>query len=114
MGGPAVRGSAPLPNGATGPLPASVDTWAKLITQVGLPTLFSIVLLYVVINDVRGTMKVIEANEEARTKLLQDTQSAFIEAIEKSADRFERAIDKNIQVNREIAERYHGRNAPPN
>lgn len=100
----------PSGNGLT-TLPPWLAPIATLITQVGVPTVFAGVLLWFVLTRVGSTLDTIEANEAARTKLLQDTQLAFIQAIERSADRFEASIDKNIATNRELAERYN--RSPP-
>lgn len=93
----------PVANG----IPGWVDAAAKLTTTVGVPTVFAAVLLYFVLVNVHDTLQVIENNEEARTRLLAETQAAFIAAIDRSAERFEIAINGNIKANEKMAEIAH-------
>ena len=101
----------PRPAG-TQPLPGWLGSAVAVTTQVGVPTVFAAVLLWFVLTRVNGTLVNIEEGEVRRTQLLEQTQRTFIDSIERQTLRFEQAIDKNITVNRELAERYH-RPPPP-
>jgi hypothetical protein len=83
-------------------VPAWIAPWVAVTTQVGVPTVFAGVLLWFVLTKVGGAMDTIAAGESARTKILLDTQQSFLAALEHQTDRFEKAIDKNIEANREI------------
>ena len=84
------------------PLPSWITPWVAVVTQVGVPTVFAGVLLWFVLTKVGGAVDVIAAGESARTKILLDTQMSFLAALEAQTTRFEKAIDKNIEANREI------------
>lgn len=101
-----------MPGGSPSAMPGWLQAAAQLTTTVGVPTVFAAYLLWFVTTRVGATLEVIESNERVRTKLIEDTQAAFVMAIERSADRFDKAIDKNIAVNRELAERYRRSTGP--
>ena len=93
-----------MANGTPPPIPgyAWVDTAARLVTTVGVPTVFAAYLLWFVTTRVGATLEVIEANEQARTKMLQETQNVFVTAIEGQTVRFEQALKENRDVGREL------------
>jgi hypothetical protein len=102
------NGGTPSPPAA--PLPGWLGPVVTLTTQVGVPTVVAGVLLWFVLFRIDGAMKDIQEQEDARTKLVAAMQESVIAALERNADRFEKAIDKNISINQAIADRYH---APP-
>jgi hypothetical protein len=102
--GPPSLGSGPP--GA--PLPGWLAPVVQLTTQVGIPTVFALVLLWFVLTRLDKALSVIETQEEARTTVVEQMGNNFIAGLEKQASRFELAIQQNIAVNRELAERYHG------
>jgi hypothetical protein len=104
-----------MPNGGTPPTPAPLPGWLgpviTLTTQVGVPTVVAGVLLWFVLFRIDGAMKDIQEQEDTRTRLVAAMQDSVIAALERNADRFEKAIDKNISINQAIADRY--RETPP-
>lgn len=102
--GPA--GSPPSPTSP--PLPGWIGLVVQLTTQVGIPTVFALVLLWFVLTRLDKALSVIETQEEARTTVVERMGDTFIAGLDKQASRFEQAIKENIAVNRELAERYHG------
>jgi hypothetical protein len=98
------------PPGAA-PLPGWLGPVVTLTTQVGVPTVVAGVLLYFVLFRVDGAMKVIQENEETRTKIIAAMQETLIATLNTQTDKFVRAIDANIAANRELAARYE--RSPP-
>ena len=104
-------GAAPPPQSASAPLPGWLGPVVTLTTQVGVPTVVAGVLLWFVLFRIDGAMKDIQEQEDTRTRMVAAMQDSVIAALERNADRFEKAIDKNMRLNQELAERY--RAAPP-
>jgi hypothetical protein len=104
-------GTPPPPAPAAAPLPGWLGPVVTLTTQVGVPTVVAGVLLWFVLMRVDGAMRHIQEEEDLRTAKVGEMQAAVIAALERNADRFERAIQENIAANRALAERSHA--APP-
>ncbi len=100
-------GAAPPPPSASAPLPAWLGPVVTLTTQVGVPTVVAGVLLWFVLFRIDGAMKDIQEQEDTRTRMVAAMQDSVIAALERNADRFEQAIDKNMRLNQDLAERYH-------
>lgn len=97
------------------PLPGWLGPLVTVTTQVGVPTVVAAVLLWFVLFRVDGAMKVIQENEEERTRMVNAMQDSLIAAIErntnrldKQTDTFVRAIDDNIRANQAIAAQLRG------
>jgi hypothetical protein len=99
-------GAPPSGPSAPAPLPGWLGPVVTLTTQVGVPTVIAGVLLWFVLTRVDGAMRAIQAEEDLRTVKVGEMQTAVIAALERNADRFERAIQDNIAANRALAERY--------
>ena len=93
------------------PLPGWLGPLVTITTQVGVPTVVAGVLLWFVLFRIDGAMKDIQEQEDTRTQMVAAMQDSVIAALERNAERFEQAIDKNMRLNQELAERYHA--APP-
>jgi hypothetical protein len=99
------------PTPAAPQLPGWLGPLVTITTQVGVPTVVAGVLLWFVLFRIDGAMKDIQEQEDTRTRMVAAMQDAVIAALERNADRFEKAIDKNIAFNQTLVERYHA--APP-
>ena len=92
------------------PLPGWLGPLVTVTTQVGVPTVVAAVLLWFVLFRVDGAMKVIQDNEEERTRMVNAMQDTLIAAINRNTERLDRqtdkfvaAIDQNIAANQAIA-----------
>ena len=92
------------------PLPGWLGPLVTVTTQVGVPTVVAAVLLWFVLFRVDGAMKVIQDNEEERTRMVNAMQDTLIVAINRNTERLDRqtdkfvaAIDQNIAANQAIA-----------
>lgn len=74
---------------------------------MGVPTVFAGVLLYFVLFKVGNTLEVIEQGEKERTAIIAAMQDTLVSALDKQADRFERAIESNIKANEKMSEVAH-------
>src|SRR5262245_22323625 len=106
MGSPASP-SLPPPGGA-----GWVDIVTRLVVQLGFPTVIAGVLLWFVLVRVDGTLKMIQEQEDTRTKLTLAMQEKVIAALDTLGLRFDKAIDENIRANRELAVQYLVRRPP--
>jgi uncharacterized protein HemX len=88
------------------PVPGWIGIAAQITTQVGVPTVVAGVLLWFVLFRVDGAMKVIQEQEQTRTEMVQKMQDALIAALDREGTAFNSAVDRNIQTNRENAERF--------
>ena len=96
MGTPAAPSASP-------PLPGWLGPIVTLTTQVGVPTVVAGVVLWFVLFRVDSTLKIIQENEENRTRMVAAMQDSLVSALNHNASTFEKAIDKNIAVNEEHA-----------
>jgi hypothetical protein len=91
---------------------SSVPAWlapvVQITTSLGVPTVFAGVLLWYVLTRIDGAMRIIQEQEDTRTKMVAAMQDTLISTLERQTTAFEAAIHENIAVNRELAERYHG------
>jgi len=83
-----------------------VDVAARIIVQLGFPTVIAGVLLWFVLVRVDGTLKMIQEQEDTRTKLTLAMQDKLIVALDQLGARFDQAIDANIRANRDLAAKY--------
>ena len=97
------------------PLPGWLGPLVTVTTQVGVPTVVAAVLLWFVLFRVDGAMKVIQDNEEERTRMVNAMQDTLIAAINRNTERLDRqtdkfvnAIDQNISANQAIAAQLRG------
>jgi uncharacterized membrane protein (DUF4010 family) len=114
MGAPASGAGPPAP----APLPGWLGPVITLTTQVGVPTVVAGVLLWFVLFRLDGTLTVMRQSGDDQVRTLAAMQDTLIAALDKQAERFERAIAENIAVNKELAARYElhtygGASAPP-
>jgi hypothetical protein len=110
MAGMGPAGSSPSqpPLGSGPGLPAWLAPVVQLTAWLGVPTMFAGILLWFVLTQVGSAMSTIQRAEDERIKAVLAMQQALVTTIERQTDRFEKAMDENIKVNRELAERYHG------
>src|SRR5262245_9146145 len=90
-------------------LPSQPGWLAPLITvttQLGVPTVIAGVLLWFVLARVDGTLKIIQEQEDTRTKLVIAMQDKLIAALDQLGARFDQAINENIKANRDLASKY--------
>ena len=52
------------PNGTPSPVPAWLQPLSQIITTVGIPSLFAVVLLWYVLTKLDSALRIIMANEE--------------------------------------------------
>jgi hypothetical protein len=97
-----------MPNGpsAPPPLPGWLGSVVQITTQVGVPTVFAGILLWFVLFRMDATLRVIEQSEDARTKLITAVQEALATHMDRQGELFERAMQENIQANKENADRF--------
>jgi hypothetical protein len=93
---PAATPGAPGP-----PLPGWLGPLVSVTTQVGVPTVVAGVLLWFVLFRVDGTLKLIQDQEETRTRMVSAMQDTLVAALDRQNKSFADAIDKNIQFNKE-------------
>jgi len=91
-------------NGTQNPTPPpGVPVWVpyavQIISTLGISTLFAGVLLWFTLSRIDGTLVVIQNNEARRTELLISIEHAFIAALDAQSDRFDKAIQMNIEAN---------------
>jgi hypothetical protein len=86
------------------PLPGWLGPVVTLTTQVGVPTVIAGVLLYFVLFRLDTTLKIIESTEGDRVKIISAMQDTLVAALDKSADRFEKAMQANMALNRDLYE----------
>jgi hypothetical protein len=103
-------GPGPAPGGP--PLPGWLGPIVTVTTQVGVPTVFAGVLLWFVLLKVGGAMEAMQKGEEDRTRVMAAMQDTLIAALDRLGARFEKAVDENIRVNRELASHYASPPAP--
>jgi hypothetical protein len=99
-------GSGPPPPASAAPVPSWLQPLVSITTNLGFPVVVAGLLLWFVLTRVDGAMRHIQAEEDLRTQKVADMQTAVIAALERNADRFERAIQENIAANRALAERH--------
>jgi hypothetical protein len=87
------------------PLPGWLGPIVTITTQVGVPTVVAGVLLYFVLFRVDGALKVIQENEEARTRIVSAMQDTIVAALDRQTKEFDESFKENIQANKEIAAR---------
>jgi hypothetical protein len=100
--------SPPSPLGSGPGMPGWLAPVVQLTAWLGVPTMFAGILLWFVLTQVGSAMTTIQRAEDERIKAVLAMQQALVSTIERQSERFEKAIEENIQVNRELAERYHG------
>jgi hypothetical protein len=88
-------------------MPGWLGPLVSVTTQFGVPTVFAAVLLWFVLFKVDGAMRAIQEGEETRTKIVAAMQDTLVAALEKQADRFEKAIKENIEANERMADLAH-------
>jgi len=64
------------------------------------------VLLWFVLARVDGTLKMIQEQEDTRTKITVAMQEKVIAALDSLGARFDKAIDANIKANQDLASQY--------
>jgi hypothetical protein len=113
-------GPSPGPGMAPAALPGWLGPIVTVTTQVGVPTVVAAVLLWFVLFRVDGAMKVIQENEEERTRMVNAMQDTLIVAINRNTERLDRqtdkfvaAIDQNIAANQAIAAQLRAYLGPP-
>ena len=107
MGAPSSPGG--LPSGG-----GWVDIVTRLVVQLGFPTVIAGVLLWFVLVRVDGTLKMIQEQEDTRTKIAMAMQDSLLAALERLGGRFDQAIHANIKANQDLAAQYAVRRpAPP-
>ncbi len=94
------------PAAPTPPGPMWLQPVVQLTTTLGVPTVIAGVLLWFVLFRMGATLEVIEKNEDDRTHIAAAMQDSLIAALNRNADRFDKAVDRNIEVNRQLADRY--------
>jgi hypothetical protein len=87
------------------PLPGWLGPLVSVTTQVGVPTVVAGVLLWFVLFRVDGTLKMIQDEEENRTRMVSAMQDTLVAALDRQNKSFADAIDKNIQFNKEATMR---------
>ncbi len=87
------------------PLPGWLGPIVTVTTQVGVPTVVAGVLLYFVLFRVDGALKIIQEEEETRTKIAAAMQDSLVAALDRNNKTFNDAIDRNIAYNREAMNR---------
>jgi hypothetical protein len=107
----------PHQNGGSSPLtlPSWLQPLAAIITQVGVPTVIAMVLLYFVLTNVSGALQKIQEQEDLRTTFVAQMQKDLIlslntqteifkGALDAQTGAFDRAIDRNIAaIERNVA-----------
>jgi hypothetical protein len=88
------------------PAPSWLGPLITVTTQLGVPTVIAGVLLWFVLARVDGTLKLIQEQEDTRTKLTLAMQEKLIVALDDLGARFDKAIDANIKANSELAAKY--------
>ena len=86
------------------PLPGWLGPVVTLTTQVGVPTVIAGVLLWFVLFRLDTTLNIIEETEGDRVKIIAAMQDTLVAALDKNADRFEKAIQANMALNRDLYE----------
>lgn len=89
------------------PLPGWLGSAVQVTTQLGFPAVVAGVLLWFVLTRVGGTLEIIQKQEEDRTRMVAAMQDSVVAALDRSAERFEKAIHDNIEANRLLAAQYH-------
>lgn len=84
-------------------LPGWLGPIVTVTTQVGVPTVVAGVLLWFVLFRVDGTLKMIQQQEEDRTRMVAAMQDTLIAALDRQTKDFVTAIEKNIEANKTIA-----------
>lgn len=87
-------------------LPGWIGPIAQLITQVGVPTVLCGVLLWFVLFKMGGTLHMIQHEEEDRTRVVKAMQESFLASQEKQSDAFDKSMQRNIEANRLMADRF--------
>lgn len=92
-----------MANGTPGPpLPGWLGQVVQVTTQVGVPTVFAAVLLWFVLTRVDTSLKTINENEEARTRMLAAMQDTLVATLDRQTRSFEAALQANSAANRQI------------
>src|SRR5262245_46684770 len=84
-----------------------------IITQVGVPTVIAGVLLWFVLFRLDDTLRVIEREEGARTKMIAEMQGNVIRVLENQTDKFSGVMQQNVEVNKRIADILERRREQP-
>lgn len=92
------------------PLPGWLGSAVQVTTQVGVPTVFAAVLLWFLLTRMDTTMRVIQTEEENRTKIVAAMQDTLVATLDRQTKSFEDAIKENIRANREL---FLGTQHPP-
>jgi hypothetical protein len=99
-------------NGSVGPagpgqnLPGWLGPIVTVTTQVGVPTVIAGVLLWFVLFKMGGTLDLIQHQEEDRTRIVAAMQDSFIAALGKQNDAFDKSMQRNIEANKMMADRF--------
>jgi len=86
--------------------PAWLQPLITVTTQLGVPTVIAGVLLWFVLARVDGTLKLIQEQEDARTKIMLTMQESMAAALDRLGTRVDDAIHENIKANQDLAARY--------
>jgi hypothetical protein len=87
------------------PIPGWIGSAVQITTQVGVPTVVAGVLLWFVLFRVDGAMKIIQEQEETRTKMVSAMQDSLIAALDRQSRMYSETMDRNIIANRATADR---------
>jgi hypothetical protein len=98
-----------MANGAVGGPGQSLPGWlgpiVTVTTQVGVPTVVAGILLWFVLFRVDGAMKIIQEQEETRTKMVSAMQDSLVAALDRQSRIYSDTMDRNIAANRIAADR---------
>jgi hypothetical protein len=94
---------------ASAPLPGWLGPVVTLTTQVGVPTVVAGVLLWFVLFRVDGTLKMIQEQEETRTRMVAAMQDTLIATLDRQSKEFSASIDRNIEANRSLVAQLYGK-----
>lgn len=78
------------------PVPGWLQPVSQIITTIGIPSLFAVVLLWYVLTKLDSALRVIMENEDARTQKLTRIEATFESSLEKQTAAFNAAILANI------------------
>lgn len=95
------------------PQPWWLQPLLTIITQVGVPTVIAGVLLWFVLFRLDDTLRVIEREEGARTKMIAEMQANVIRVLENQTDKFSGVMQQNVEVNKRIADILERRREQP-
>lgn len=95
-----------MANGAPNGLPAWIQPMATLVTQLGVPTVLTGVLLWFVLFKMGGTLDHIIDEEDARTRIVQAMQTSFLASQKEQSDAFDKSMQRNIDANKVMTEKF--------